>query len=141
MAPASFFAALFVVVDGLSDTGLLDAIYRRLQPVFGSTVSTQSWNLAWFSAAGSNIFSNVPFVLVAGKWIERFNDPELMWKVLALSTTFAGNLTIIGSVANMIVIESAREHLQVSFWDYARLGIPITILTTAAGVILLLVLR
>ena len=136
-----FFAALFVVVDGLSDTGLLDAIYQRLQPVFGSTVSTQSWNLAWFSAAGSNIFSNVPFVLVAGKWIERFNDPGLMLKVLALSTTFAGNLTIIGSVANMIVIESAREHLHVSFWDYARLGIPITILTTAAGVILLLVLR
>jgi len=64
-----------------------------------------------------------------------------MWKVLALSTTFAGNLTIIGSVANMIVIESAREYLQVSFWDYARLGIPITILTTAVGVILLLVLR
>jgi Na+/H+ antiporter NhaD/arsenite permease-like protein len=136
-----FFAALFVVVDGLSDTGLPDAIYQRLQPVFGSTVPTQSWNLAWFSAVGSNIFSNVPFVLVAGKWIGRFNDPGLMWKVLALSTTFAGNLTIVGSVANMIVIESAREHLQVGFWDYARVGIPITILTTVAGVILLLVLR
>ena len=104
-----FFAALFVVVDGLSETGLPDAIYGCLQPVFGSTVSTQSWNLPWFSAAGSNIFSNVPFVLVAGRWIGRFNDPELMWKVLALSTTFAGNLTIIGSVANMIVIESARS--------------------------------
>ena len=52
---------------------------------------------------------------------------------------FAGNLTIVGSVANMIVIESAREHLEVSFWDYARLGIPITILTIASGVILLLV--
>jgi Na+/H+ antiporter NhaD/arsenite permease-like protein len=39
----------------------------------------------------------------------------------------------------MIVIESAREHLEVSFWDYARLGIPITILTIASGVILLLV--
>lgn len=136
-----FFAALFVVVDGLSDTGLLDAIYQHLQPVFGSTVSTQSWNLAWFSAVGSNIFSNVPFVLVAGKWIGHFNDPGLMWKMLALSTTFAGNLTIVGSVANMIVIESAREHLQVGFWDYARVGIPITILTTVAGVILLLVLR
>jgi Na+/H+ antiporter NhaD/arsenite permease-like protein len=135
-----FFAALFVVVDGLSDTGLLDAIYRHLQPVVGSTVSSQGWNLALFSAAGSNIFSNVPFVLVAAKWIGRFNDPGLMWKVLALSTTFAGNLTIVGSVANMIVIESAREHLEVSFWDYARVGIPITILTTAAGVILLLVL-
>ena len=102
-------------------------------------MTTQAWNLAWFSAAGSNVFSNVPFVLVAGKWIARFNDPELMWKVLALSTTFAGNLTIVGSVANMIVIESAREHLEVSFWDYARLGIPITILTIASGVILLLV--
>jgi Na+/H+ antiporter NhaD/arsenite permease-like protein len=136
-----FFAALFVVVDGLNDTGLPDAIYWHLRPVFGSTVTTQTWNLAWFSVAGSNIFSNVPFVLVAGKWIARFANPELMWKVLALATTFAGNLTIVGSVANMIVVESAREHLQVGFWDYARFGIPITIFTTVAGVIVLLVLR
>jgi Na+/H+ antiporter NhaD/arsenite permease-like protein len=135
-----FFAALFVVVDGLSDTGLPDAIYRHLQPMFGSHVTVQAWNLAWLSVAGSNIFSNVPFVLVAGKWIARFADPNLMWKVLALATTFAGNLTIIGSVANMIVVESAREHLEVSFWDYARFGIPITILTTAAGVIVLLLI-
>jgi Na+/H+ antiporter NhaD/arsenite permease-like protein len=91
--------------------------------------------------AGSNVFSNVPFVLVAGKWIARFTEPTLMWKVLALATTFAGNLTIIGSVANMIVVESAREHLDVGFWDYARFGIPITILTTAAGVVLVLLLR
>jgi Na+/H+ antiporter NhaD/arsenite permease-like protein len=136
-----FFAALFVVVDGLSDTGLPDAIYRHLRPVFGSNPTTQTWNLAWLSVAGSNIFSNVPFVLVAGKWIARFADPELMWKVLALATTFAGNLTIVGSVANMIVVESVREHLDVGFWDYARFGIPITILTTLAGVIVLLALR
>jgi Na+/H+ antiporter NhaD/arsenite permease-like protein len=135
-----FFAALFVVVDGLSDTGLPNAIYSRLQPVFGSRVPTQAWNLAWFSVAGSNVFSNVPFVLVAGKWITRFADPELMWKVLALATTFAGNLTIIGSVANMIVVESAREYLEVGFWDYARFGIPITILTTVTGVAVLLLL-
>jgi len=136
-----FFAALFVVVDGLSDTGLPDAIYRHLQPVFGSHVTAQTWNLTWFSVAGSNIFSNVPFVLVAGKWITRFVEPVLMWKVLALATTFAGNLTIVGSVANMIVVESAREHLEVGFWDYARFGIPITVLTTVAGVIVLLMLR
>ena len=83
----------------------------------------------------------MPFVLVAGKWISRFADPALMWKVLALATTFAGNLTIIGSVANMIVVESAREHLQISFWDYARFGIPITILTTVAGTFVLLALH
>jgi Na+/H+ antiporter NhaD/arsenite permease-like protein len=77
-----FFAALFVVVDGLSDTGLPDAIYRHLQPVFGSHVTAQTWNLTWFSVAGSNIFSNVPFVLVAGKWIPRLVEPSLMLKVL-----------------------------------------------------------
>jgi Na+/H+ antiporter NhaD/arsenite permease-like protein len=136
-----FFAALFVVVDGLSDTGLPDAIYSGLQPIFGSSVPAQAWNLTWFSVIGSNVFSNVPFVLVAGNWIARFAEPALMWKVLALATTFAGNLTIVGSVANMIVVESARDHIQVGFWDYARFGVPVTILTTAAGVIVLLVLR
>ena len=136
-----FFAALFVVVEGLSDTGLPDAIYRHLQPIFGANATAQAWNLTWFSVAGSNIFSNVPFVLVAGKWIPHFAHPALMWKVLALATTFAGNLTIIGSVANMIVVESAREHLEIGFWDYARFGIPITILTTVAGTFVLLVLH
>jgi Na+/H+ antiporter NhaD/arsenite permease-like protein len=136
-----FFAALFVVVGGLSDTGLPDAIYSRLQAIFGSSAPAQAWNLTWFSVVGSNVFSNVPFVLVAGNWIARFAEPTLMWKVLALATTFAGNLTIVGSVANMIVVESARDHIQVGFWDYARFGIPITILTTGAGVVVLLVLR
>src|SRR5438128_5549153 len=136
-----FFAALFIVVDGLSDTGLPDAIYWRLQPLFGSTAPAQAWNLAWFSVAGSNVFSNVPFVLLAANWIARFSEPLVMWKVLALATTFAGNLTIVGSVANMIVVESAREHLEVGFWDYARFGIPITVLTTVAGMLVLLILR
>jgi Na+/H+ antiporter NhaD/arsenite permease-like protein len=135
-----FFAALFVVVDGLTDTGLPDAIYRGLQPIFGTQVTVQTWNLAWLSTIGSNLFSNVPFVLVAGKWIARFAAPPLMWKVLALATTFAGNLTIVGSVANIIVVESAREHIEVSFWDYARFGIPVTVLTITAGVLMLLLL-
>jgi Na+/H+ antiporter NhaD/arsenite permease-like protein len=136
-----FFAALFIVVDGLSDTGLPDAIYSRLQPIFGSSTPAQAWNLTWFSVVGSNVFSNVPFVLVAGAWIARFTEPVLMWKVLALATTFAGNLTIVGSVANMIVMESARDHIQVGFGITRALEFRVTILTTAAGVVVLLVLR
>jgi Na+/H+ antiporter NhaD/arsenite permease-like protein len=135
-----FFAALFVVVEGLNVTGLPDQIYGRLRGMFGTTASAQAWNLAWFSALGSNIFSNVPFVLVAGKWIPSFANPELMWKVMALATTFAGNLTILGSVANIIVVESARKHLEVGFWDYAKFGIPITILTTIVGMAILLLI-
>lgn len=133
-----FFAALFVVVEGLNGTGLPDEIYYRLRVLFGASATAQGWNLAWFSVAGSNIFSNVPFVLVAGKWLPSFTNPDLMWKVLALATTFAGNLTILGSVANIIVVESARGHIEVGFWDYAKYGIPITIATTIAGVAILL---
>ncbi|HYV29139.1 MAG TPA: SLC13 family permease, partial [Candidatus Eisenbacteria bacterium] len=58
-----FFAALFVVVEGLNGTGLPDHIYERVRDVFGQSASAQAWNLSWLSIAGSNIFSNVPFVL------------------------------------------------------------------------------
>jgi len=136
-----FFAALFIVVEGLNGTGLPDQIYDKMRVMFGTTPGIQAWNLSWFSVVGSNIFSNVPFVLVAGKWVHNFTDPELMWKVMALATTFAGNLTILGSVANIIVVESARKHVQVGFWDYARYGIPVTILTTVIGVAILLLLH
>ena len=133
-----FFAALFVVVEGLNGTGLPDQIHEGVRGWFGTTVISQAWNFAWFAAVGSNVFSNVPFVLVAGKWISGFAQPELMWKVMALATTFAGNLTILGSVANIIVVESARKHVEIGFWDYARYGIPITVLTLVAGLALLL---
>jgi Na+/H+ antiporter NhaD/arsenite permease-like protein len=61
-----------------------------------------------------------------------------MWKVMALSTTFAGNLTIVGSVANIIVVESAKGHVEIGFWDYAKYGIPVTVLTSVVGLALLL---
>jgi len=133
-----FFAGLFVVVEGLNSTGLPDQIYNHLRGLFGSSAGAQAWNLAWFSVAGSNVFSNVPFVLVAGKWIPGFANPGLMWKVMALATTFAGNLTILGSVANIIVVESARQHIKIGFWDYAKIGFPVTLLTTVIGVAILL---
>ncbi len=136
-----FFAALFVVVEALNGTGLPDQTYAKVRGLFGTQAHTQAWNLAWFAALGSNVFSNVPFVLVAGKWLGNFAQPELMWKVLALATTFAGNLTLLGSVANLIVVESARGQVEVGFWDYAKLGIPITLLTTLAGLLVLLALN
>ena len=60
---------------------------------------------------------------------------------LAMSTALAGNLTLLGSVANLIVVESARSHAEIGFWDYARYGIPVTLISTAVGVSVLLWLR
>ena len=130
------FAALFAVVEGFNATGLPEQIFESFRGALGGE-GAQPWTFAALCAVGSNIFSNVPFVLVAGKWVAQLADPGLMWKVMALATTFAGNLTLLGSVANMIVVESARDHCEIGFWDYAKFGIPVTILTTVFGVAIL----
>jgi Na+/H+ antiporter NhaD/arsenite permease-like protein len=93
--------------------------------------------LSVVSAALSNLVSNVPAVLLFEP-IMRAMPPasqQTGWLALAMSSTFAGNLTILGSVANLIVVENARrEGVHVSFWDYCKAGVPITILTLAVGI-------
>lgn len=128
-----FFAALFAVVEGFNSTGLPEQMFDSLRGFLGGP-ALQPWTFAALCTAGSNIFSNVPFVLVAGKWTAQMADPALMWKVMSLATTFAGNLTLLGSVANLIVVESARDHCEIGFRDYVKFGIPVTLLTTVAGV-------
>jgi Na+/H+ antiporter NhaD/arsenite permease-like protein len=135
-----FFAGLFAVVQGFNATGLPERFFARAAPWMGSTSGRQAWMFAGFAAAGSNLFSNVPFVLVAGEWMDRFMDPGRMWQVLALATTLAGNLTILGSVANIIVLESARGQVEVGFRDYARHGVPVTMATLVAGMGMLMLL-
>jgi Na+/H+ antiporter NhaD/arsenite permease-like protein len=54
-----------------------------------------------------------------------------------MSSTLAGNLTLLGSVANLIVVERARREVRIGFWEYARAGVPLTVLSLAAGVWLL----
>jgi Na+/H+ antiporter NhaD/arsenite permease-like protein len=56
--------------------------------------------------------------------------------VLALANSFAGSLIIIGSVANIIVVQQARAMgISIGFWDFARLGVPAT-LVALAGLLL-----
>jgi Na+/H+ antiporter NhaD/arsenite permease-like protein len=135
-----FFSGLFIVFAGVEKVGLLENMRTAVTPFFGTTTASQVATFSTFSVAGSNVVSNVPFVLVARHWIEApgmFVQPELMWYVLALTSTFAGNLTIVGSVANIIVLEQSREHAKIGFFEYLRAGLPITLLTTAIGVVLL----
>ena len=68
-------------------------------------------------------------------------DPDLMWTVLALASTLAGNLTIIGSVANVIVLESAGERVRVGFWKFFAYGAPVTVVTLAVALGILLLQR
>lgn len=89
------------------------------------------------SAGLSNLVSNVPAVLLIEPVLQAVPEAsrETAWLALAMSSTFAGNLTVLGSVANLIVVENAsREGVVVSFWEYCRVGVPLTIVTLALGI-------
>jgi Na+/H+ antiporter NhaD/arsenite permease-like protein len=86
---------------------------------------------------GSNLFSNVPFVLIVSHWVKQMSDPAFVWLLLALTSTFSGNLTLFGSVANVIVARGAQPSTRLGFFDFLRVGVPITLVTTAVGVLLL----
>jgi Na+/H+ antiporter NhaD/arsenite permease-like protein len=136
-----FFSGLFVVVGGIQQTPLPAAVFHKAMSWLGPTVAQRAGVLAALSVAGSNVVSNVPFILLIENWIRGLGDPDLMWQILAMATTFAGNLTLLGSVANIIVFESARHVCPIGFWEYARVGIPVTLATTTVGTGLLLALH
>jgi len=133
----ALFAGLFIVVAGVEKTSL-EQDFLTLARGFRLD---RVWVLSGFSAALSNLVSNVPAVLVFRPVVQRLADPELGWLTLAMSSTLAGNLTILGSVANIIVVERARPHLHIRFVDYIKAGVPVTLVTLAVGVLWLTIAR
>jgi Na+/H+ antiporter NhaD/arsenite permease-like protein len=124
------FAGLFVVVHGLETTLLTpDAI-----AAIGHLALNRMPILGVVTAVLSNIVSNVPAVLVLKPFVAALPDPTRAWRVVAMASTFAGNFTILGSVANLIVVQQARrEGVEIGFWTYFRVGAPITVATIAFG--------
>ncbi|MBF0501776.1 MAG: anion transporter [Candidatus Riflebacteria bacterium] len=129
-----FFAALFVVIGGLKTSGLAEAGTRLALSYVKGGLASQIRIFSAVTLAGSNLFSNVPFVLLAAHSVPRLASPDLFWCLLAYVSTLAGNLTLFGSVANLIVAESARDECEIGFFAYAKFGIPSTILTLTAGI-------
>lgn len=82
----------------------------------------------------SNLVSNVPAVLVLKPFVANLDDPTRAWLVVAMASTVAGNLTLVGSVANLIVTQRARRYgVMVGFWAYLKVGAPLTVLTILFG--------
>lgn len=136
-----FFAGLFVVVAGVGRAGVAEAMFRAIAPALGETPSHQAVVFGGFTALASQVVSNVPFVLLAGAWIPRMADPTLLWLATALTSTLAGNLTVVGSVANIIVLELAGPKGRVGFWRFLRYGAVVTGVTLAVGLAILLAER
>ncbi|NJD56620.1 MAG: anion transporter [Nitrospirae bacterium] len=123
------FVGLFIVIEGIERSGLVLAMLD----IVGNRTAGHPMFLVTVSALLSNLVSNVPAVLLLKPIVASMPDAETAWLLLAMSTTLAGNFTILGSIANIIVVESARPSVKIGFFEYLKVGIPLTIVTVLLG--------
>ena len=132
-----FFVGLFLIVGGAENAGIVARLLAF----------ARHWNLqrldvfTFVVVVFSNLVSNVPAVMLLKSLVPGFTNPHTAWLALAMASTLAGNLTITGSVANIIVVESAKPDVHIGFWDYIRVGLPITLLTILFGMAWLALIR
>jgi Na+/H+ antiporter NhaD/arsenite permease-like protein len=124
------FAGLFIIVAGAQHALLtpdviaaVAALHLEQLPVLGGVI-----------AVLSNLVSNVPAVLMLKPFVAGLPDPDRAWLTIAMASTLAGNFTVLGSIANLIVVQRAEASgVTISFWDYFRVGAPLTLTTLAIG--------
>jgi len=137
-----FFSGLFIVVSGFNATGVPAAAWASVSSSANlSTVQGLS-AFALLVLLGSNTVSNVPLVLLLAPQVPGLypSDPRVAWLLLAWISTVAGNLTLLGSVANLIVAEKARDTAPLRAGAYARVGTPSALVAAALGSPLVLAL-
>src|SRR2546430_10710208 len=121
-----FFASLFVVMRGFEQTGAVAWIDdHALRLVQGGSPWRAAVAVSGVMTTLSNLISNVPAVILWRNTVPTVPNPDLVWRVLAMSSTFAGNLLLIGSMANLIGAEPAQTRgVPIGFRGYARRGVP-----------------
>jgi Na+/H+ antiporter NhaD/arsenite permease-like protein len=137
----AFFAGLFILVGALVSVGALRILSTWLISVVGTDVPTISLVLLGFSGLVSGIVDNIPYVTSMVPVVADMNtalglaEPSVLWWALATGADFGGNLTIVGASANIVGVAIAlREGVKISMWDFAKVGIPVTVLALAATV-------
>ncbi len=121
-----FFASLFIVVHGIEKAGLMDELLSHVSLTENGTGLVAIHGV---SLLLSQIVSNVPFTVVMLPLMKTANS-EMLWLALASASTLAGNATIIGAMANLIVIETAASKgVKIKFMEFFRIGIVVTILS------------
>ncbi len=128
----AMFAGLFIVVAGLQKW----VISAGAEAVIGAMRLDSVSALSGVTVVLSNLVSNVPAVLVLKPFVAALHDPRRAWLALAMAATLAGNLTLVGSIANLIVARGAESRgVRIRFWTYLKAGAPLTALTVLVGVL------
>jgi len=137
-----FFASLFVVMRGFERSGAvawLDA--HALALVGRGSLARAAVVVSGALLVLSNLISNVPAVILWRSTVQSLPHPDVQWRIVAMSSTFAGNLLLIGSMANLIVAEKAETRsVRIGFGEYARIGVPVTCITILWGILVVLLL-
>ncbi|HSZ90648.1 MAG TPA: anion transporter [Acetobacteraceae bacterium] len=124
------FAGLFIIVAGAERELLTPQVVEAVGQLHLATIPVLSLVTAFLS----NLVSNVPAVLLLKPFVAALPDQDRAWLVIAMASTLAGNFTVLGSIANLIVVEkAARRGVVIGFWDYFRVGGPLTALTLLVG--------
>ena len=125
------FSGLFVVVAGFERVALTPSVIAAVAQQHLENTGV----LSLVTAALSNLVSNVPAVLILKPFVSNLADPQRAWLVVAMASTLAGNLTLVGSVANLIVAQRAQgAGITIGFWAYFKVGTPLTLLTILLGI-------
>lgn len=124
------FAGLFVVVAAFERVAVTPGVIAAVARQHLDNVAM----LSTVTAVLSNLVSNVPAVLMLKSFVANLADPQRSWLVVAMASTLAGNFTLVGSVANLIVAQRAQgAGVNISFWAYFKVGAPLTVLTILVG--------
>jgi len=124
------FAGLFIIVAGAEHSLLSGEVIAAAGQLHLGRLPV----LSAMTAILSNLVSNVPAVVVLRPFIEGLRDQERAWLTVAMASTLAGNLTVLGSIANLIVVQrAAASGIVIGLWDYCRVGVPLALLTLAIG--------
>ena len=128
------FAGLFIIVAGAQRALLTPDLIAGI----GHLHLDQTPILAAVTAILSNLVSNVPAVLMMKPFVEALPDHATAWLTIAMASTLAGNFTVLGSIANLIVVQiAAARGVGISFWAYFRVGAPLTLVTLVIGTLYL----
>ena len=125
-----FFIGLFLIIGAAEQAGIAQQMLAMAEHMN----LHNPWIFAGVVALLSNLVSNVPAVMLLKDLVPQFHNPTHFWLLLAMASTLAGNLTVTGSIANIIVVEKASPEVEITFKDYLRVGVPVSLATLAVGV-------